>query len=227
MEPQKGVFDFPPLLARLRRQEVPVRLTLVGGHDATLARAFSRYGVADAVTWTGRLPHAECYRPATESDVALLLTRKEAFGMTAIEAMAMGCVPIAYDMRTGCREIIEHQKSGVLVPAGRLDLVASALASLHHDRQRLSALSAGAIDRARTCFASDAVARSLIGFIDEVIERRPRHMPQRDTGEPSRSDDIPFAPRRRGYQRLSSSIRKYAHRILCSHPGLANLVYNQ
>lgn len=227
MEPQKGVFDFPRLLARLRQRNVPVTLTLAGGTDDDLARAFARHGVADCVTWTGRVPHADCYRLASESDVVLLLTRKEAFGMTAIEAMSMGCVPVAYDLRTGCREIIEHKRSGLLLPAGRLDLMAIELEQLHTHRDLLSILSRGAINRSRNDFGIDTSAKNMIDLVNDVMARRERSMPLRVSGTPPRTADVPSSPPRRGYQRLPDGVRRYAHRLLCAFPKLANYVYNR
>lgn len=225
--PLKGIYDLPPLMHRLRLLMVPARLKIVGGRDEMLDRQMRRLGIADAVEWTGRLPHAECYRMAAESDIFLMLSRKEAFGMATIEAMSMGAVPIAYDLPSGSREIIEHDRSGLLVPPGRLDALADTLASLHRDRSRLARLSAGAIDRARTAFGIETTARNMMAFIEDVQNHRRNHMPRRDVGVPPESEVIPFAPPRRGYQKLPKSFREQVHRTLCSFPRLANYIYNR
>src|ERR1035441_7179874 len=137
-EALEGVFDFVPLLERLKKDGVPVSLNIVGGNNETLRRQFQSKGLAELVIWTGRVPHDQCYDIAAKSDVLLMTSRKEPFGMVTIEAMSMGCVPIAYDIPSGSTEIIEHGKSGLLVPLGNIRAWANQIRNLYYDRNRLA-----------------------------------------------------------------------------------------
>lgn len=148
VEALKGAFDVVPLLKHLERQDVPAVINIVGGDNETLRRQLERNRLADRVTWTGRVPHDRCYTIAAESDVFLMPSRREPFGMVTIEAMSMGCVPIAYDVPSGSTEIIEHDRSGLLVRLGDLRGWARSVRMLHEDRARLTRLSAGAAERA-------------------------------------------------------------------------------
>lgn len=226
-EPQKGALDLPPLLGTLRRLGVPAHLTIVGGDDPQLRQQFDRVGLADAVSWAGRVPHEECYRFAADSDVVLMLSRKEAFGMVTIEGMSMGCVPVAYDMPSGSTEIIEHGVSGLLVPPGSLRRLARAIAALHVDRAALRRLSDGAIARARSAFDIGVTAANMEAFIRDVAAHAATHPAQRLDGLPPASAGSVMSPPRQGYQRLPESWRVAAHRWLCRFPRLANLVYNR
>ena len=168
MDPFKGIFDLVPILQRLDKMKVPVRLTIVGGRHELLARRFRQKKLDQLVTWTGRVPHEECYRLAAESDVLLMTSRKEPFGMVTIEAMSMGCVPIAYDTPSGSTEIIEDGQSGLLVPLGDFRFWAQAVKMLHEDREQLRRLSEGAMGRARTSFNEMTLASNLHVFLQRV-----------------------------------------------------------
>src|SRR5690349_16893589 len=93
MDAFKGVFDLIPILAGLKKAAVPVALTIVGGSDEMLRKRLEAKRVDELVTWAGRASHEQCYEYAMKSDVLLMLSHREAFGMVTIEAMAMGCVP--------------------------------------------------------------------------------------------------------------------------------------
>jgi UDP-glucose:tetrahydrobiopterin glucosyltransferase len=71
---------------------------------------------AKKVTYHGLLSH-EYLRHVLAKGMAMLVTPKwvEAFGLTVIEALACGTPVIAYDSG-GPSEIVEHGKSGFLVP---------------------------------------------------------------------------------------------------------------
>jgi glycosyltransferase involved in cell wall biosynthesis len=227
LDPQKGVFDMPSLLARLRRIGVPAHLTVVGGTNELLRRNFDREGVASHVTWAGRVPHEACYRYAAESDVLLVLSRKEAFGMVTIEGMCMGSVPVAYDMPSGSTEIIEHGTSGLLVPPGSMRRLADAIAALHTDRQHLRRLSSAAMARARSAFSIDTTATNMISFIEDVVAHARVSPSRRLAGSPPASGHSALNPRQRGYQRFPADWRQAAHRWLCRFPRFANHIYNR
>jgi poly(glycerol-phosphate) alpha-glucosyltransferase len=51
----------------------------------------------------------------------------EGFPLVLVEAMAAGCIPIAYDVRYGPSDIITHGRNGFLVPSGDIDALAEAI----------------------------------------------------------------------------------------------------
>jgi glycosyltransferase involved in cell wall biosynthesis len=221
VEALKGVFDFVPLLQRIRKLGVPVTLNLVGGENEALRRQFLRQGLADLVTWTGRVPHDQCYDIAANSDIFLMTSRKESFGMVTIEAMSMGCVPIAYDIRSGSTEIIEHEKSGYLVPLGDIRTLANHICHLHHDRVRLASLSAEAIKRARTHFNAETMAQNMAAFLIDVMAHATIHPAKREPGLPPETPLI-FKQPSRGYQRLPQELREWIRNRVHANPKLSH-----
>lgn len=222
----KGIFDLPLLLRRLKRLGVPVMLNLVGGENEALRRQFDRRGVPENVRWLGRVPHDQGYEIAAESDIFLMPSRKEPFGMVTIEAMSMGCVPIAYDVPSGSAEIIEQGKSGLLVPLGNIRAWAEHIRKLHHDRQRLAELSVGAIARARHHFNADVMAQNLAGFLRDVLVQAERHPARREMGLPPVTPATYLRPAQ-GYQRLPPGLREWIRNCVCAHPRLSYWLLNR
>jgi hypothetical protein len=172
------------------------------------------------VIWSGRQPHARCYDIAAESDILMMTSRKEPFGMVTIEAMSMGCIPIAYDVPSGSTEIIEHGKSGLLVPLGNYKAWAATIERLHLDRKRLAHLSGGAVDRARAHFNADVMVANLAGFVEDVLQHAKVRPASRVPGQPRTTPEI-HASKKRGYQRLPEGIRTWIRNKICSYPRLS------
>lgn len=221
VEALKGIFDFVPLLKRLKQMEIPVILNIVGGENQVLARKFDKHGIAESVRWAGRVPHEECYRIAAESDLFLMPSRKEPFGMVTIEAMSMGCVPIAYDVPSGSTEIIENGKNGILVSLGDIKGWAEQIRNLHYDRRRLVELSYAAISRARRDFKAEVMVRNLATLLTDVSNHSENQPSQRMTGQPSQTSSILAHPSR-GYQRLPEWLRVWIRNLVYSSPRLSH-----
>lgn len=220
----KGVFDLVPILHGTVKAGVPARLVIAGGHNDTLAARFKRKKLDQFVTWTGRIPHLECYHLAAQSDVFLMTSRREPFGMVTIEAMCMGCVPLAYDIPSGSREIIEHNKSGFLLPLGDSNAWAATIKSLHQDRRQLLNLSNGAVRRAREDFNNEKQAAYLIDFLRRVRANSELHPPERKPGYPGASGQT---TKRSRYYQLPPSFRKWVRRTVGSYPRLSYWIINR
>jgi UDP-glucose:tetrahydrobiopterin glucosyltransferase len=88
------------------------------------------------IAYQGFLAPAELQRQYAGAR-AMLVTPHwiEAFGNTVIESMACGTPVVAFD-RGGPAEIIEHGRSGILVPQGDVDgLVRGVQAAMRLDRR--------------------------------------------------------------------------------------------
>ena len=167
-----------------------------------------------------------CYDIAAESDLFMMTSRKESFGMVTIEAMSMGCVPIAYDFPSGSTEIIQHGQSGLLVPLGDIRAWAEHIRSLHYDRQRLAEFSAAAIVRARTQFNAEVMARNLAEFLADVMTHAETNPAQRETGRPPETPTAYKQPAR-GYQRLPEGLRVWIRDRVCASPRFSHWLLNQ
>ena len=125
------------------RQEVPeTRLLLVGGgpEEKALKAQVDSLGLNDAVVFTGRVPHDQVQRYYDLVDV--LAYPRHSMRLTELvtplkplEAMAQGRVLVASDVG-GHRELIDHDRTGVLFRAGNAAALADAVVRLHAQRDR-------------------------------------------------------------------------------------------
>jgi len=156
-----GVVVLASLTAR-KRVDHALRATTTAGvplevfGDGELRAPLEQLG-ANAV-FHGHQPAARA-RLATAS--AILLTGDaEGFPLVLLESMAVGCIPIAYDVRYGPADIIRDRVNGYLVPSGDVDALAAALTEF-------LALSPRAQQRMRA-----AARRSAARFSDAAVLRR-------------------------------------------------------
>ncbi len=175
----KGMSDIPHILRSLQAHGVSASLTVIGGQDARVARQCAKAAPQISVRWLGTLSHEDCLRNAAAHDVLLMTSRGEAFGMVTVEAMAMGCVPIAYDIPTGAREIIERNLSGFFAPLGDYETVAAHIATLDCERALLSQMANAAMKRARTVFSASRMASYYAELLEDIALRRAKHKPGR------------------------------------------------
>jgi len=103
---------------------VPSRLVMIGdGPDRSRAEAFCRERhLRDDVFFLGNVPNLEEIVGA--SDLFLLPSEAESFGMAALEAMASE-VPVIATRAGGLPEVITEGESGFLFPVGDVDSMAA------------------------------------------------------------------------------------------------------
>jgi colanic acid/amylovoran biosynthesis glycosyltransferase len=132
--PEKGAPVLVDAVARLQASGCPVTLTVVGAGplEAQLAEQARALGVDDAVRLMG--PVGQEHLPALyrESDVFCLPSFAEGLPVVLMEAMASG-LPVVTTAIAGIPELVVDRQTGLVVPAGRADLVAAALSALATD----------------------------------------------------------------------------------------------
>jgi PEP-CTERM/exosortase A-associated glycosyltransferase len=135
-------------LVLLRARLPHLRLLLVGGgpQEASLRARAAELGLAGAVVFTGRVPHADVTRYYDLVDafvyprLAMRLTDLVT-PLKPLEAMAQGRLVVASDVG-GHRELIRHGENGVLFRAGDPGALADAVAELFAQRERWPGLQA-------------------------------------------------------------------------------------
>ncbi len=125
---------------RLARVACPqLRLVVVGPSEPDKADAISEAEIARAadagVVFLGHRDDVDTLYGAM--DAYVLASHREGFPRSAMEAAAMGLPIVATDIR-GCRQVVDHGTTGLLVPLGDVDLLADALA-LDRERSRSAA----------------------------------------------------------------------------------------
>jgi glycosyltransferase involved in cell wall biosynthesis len=91
---------------------------------------------------------------------------QEAFGMTVLEAMALGRPVIASNVG-GIPELIENSVSGLLFPPGDETALASAMARVMNNREEAKCLGDTARSRAAKCFTREEQLLKLTNLVLE------------------------------------------------------------
>ena len=167
--PVKRVMAALEVFARIRRT-VAARFLMIGdGPDLGDATRLARtLGVADDVQFLGEQDQVVPLLSA--SDVFLLPSAQESFGLAALEAMACG-VPVVASCVGGLPEVIEHGVSGFLHPRDDLDgMAASALRLLRDEGVHLRVAEA-ARRTAQERFCDATIVPIYESYYEEVLAR--------------------------------------------------------
>ena len=148
--PQKGFDLLLPAFAKAALDHPDWTLTIWGEGDerASLEAQRDALGLRERVFLPGVTETPGGW--TTGADLFVLSSRFEGWGLVVGEAMAAGIPTIAFDCEFGPAEMIRHDQSGLLVPAGDVDALATALGRLMGDeksRRRLGAAGAQAMER--------------------------------------------------------------------------------
>jgi N-acetyl-alpha-D-glucosaminyl L-malate synthase BshA len=163
--PVKRVLDAVEIFARVAAQ-TPARLLMVGdGPDRGQAERRAReLGVADRVAFVGK--QDAIHRLLSVSDLMLLPSEMESFGLAALEAMAHE-VPTVGTRVGGVPELVEDGVTGCLFPVGDVGAMAAAAVELLRDPERLRAMGQSGRQRAEEYFC----ASSIIPLYEALYER--------------------------------------------------------
>ncbi|MFM2363277.1 MAG: N-acetyl-alpha-D-glucosaminyl L-malate synthase BshA [Bacteroidota bacterium] len=131
----KRVMDVVQIMAKVR-QQIPCKLLFVGdGPERSGAESLCReLNIIDDVRFVGKQEQLEDILAV--SDLFLLTSEYESFGLAALEAMAAG-VPVISTNAGGLTEINEHGKTGFLSNVGDVDGMAQFALTLLTDDKKL------------------------------------------------------------------------------------------
>lgn len=129
--PVKRPVDCVEILARVLKQ-MKARLVMVGdGSERTnCVHRAKCLGVSEYCSFVGKQPNIVDYLCA--SDILLLPSEQESFGLAALEAMAVQ-VPVIASRVGGLPELIDEGETGYLSPVGDVDKMAEDAVGLLRD----------------------------------------------------------------------------------------------
>ncbi|MDE5806565.1 MAG: glycosyltransferase family 4 protein, partial [Muribaculaceae bacterium] len=106
---QKGPEYFVEAAAKVLHKNKNVRFVMAGGGDMedAMIKLAAKRGIADRFHFTGFLRGKEVYQMFRDSDVYVMPSVSEPFGISPLEAMEMG-VPSIISKQSGCAEILEN-----------------------------------------------------------------------------------------------------------------------
>ena len=171
---RKGVAILLEALSRMPA-DVPARAVVVGeGPELGSLRAQAEeLGVAARVTFTGRIPAATLAATYRGADAVVLPavvddhSDTEGLGVVLLEGMQFG-VPAVGSNLGGIPDIVEHERSGLLVAPGDADALAGALTRLARDPALARRLGEAGRQRAAEVFGWPAIVQRWQAIYDKL-----------------------------------------------------------
>lgn len=169
--PVKRPVDCVEILARVVKQGIKTRLVMVGdGSERTNAEHRAHcLGVHDKCSFVGKQPRIVDYLSA--SDVLLLPSEQESFGLAALEAMACE-VPVVASRVGGVPEVVTDGETGFLSAVGDVNKMAGDAGRLLADAELRSAMGRRARESAVSRYHTDNVIPQYIKFYEEVLNKQ-------------------------------------------------------
>ncbi|MDN3438860.1 N-acetyl-alpha-D-glucosaminyl L-malate synthase BshA [Planococcus sp. APC 3900] len=152
------------------RQQLDCKLLLVGDGPemGRIIQQVQDLGLEDDVLFLGKRDSlAEFYNI---SDIKILLSEKEAFGLVLLEAMACG-VPVIGSNIGGMPEIIEPGVNGYLVELGDTKQAAEYAIEMMSDENKLEKLRQGALKTVAERFHSSKILKYYEGLYERLLAK--------------------------------------------------------
>ncbi|WP_078553300.1 N-acetyl-alpha-D-glucosaminyl L-malate synthase BshA [Bacillus alkalicellulosilyticus] len=165
----KRVTDIVRSFAKVN-ETVKSKLILIGdGPETTVAcRLAKELGIKDRVLFLGNQKHVA--EILSMSDLMFLLSEKESFGLSALEALACG-VPVIGTRVGGIPEVIEDGKSGFICELGNIDEIAEKAITILTNDKLHQEMSDYAQLRVRDFFSSTQIVEQYEGIYKNTLAK--------------------------------------------------------
>lgn len=164
---QKGIEQ---LLQALGTMKLRAELDVVGdgtNRDA-LERLAGELGISDRVRWHGQLSQPELPAMYRRAAAVVVPSIDEGLGLVAVEALLCEAPVVAFDSG-GLRDVIQHEKTGLLVAPGDRAALAGALDDLLARDGRGADLGKAGRIYALSTFAPESAARRYADIYRQVL----------------------------------------------------------
>jgi glycosyltransferase involved in cell wall biosynthesis len=165
--PQKGVDHLLHALSAMKKQ---ASLDIVGDGPsrAALEGLARELGIATRVRWHGQLSQSQLPQLYQSAAAVVVPSTEEGLGLVAVEALLCETPVVAFDSG-GLRDVIQHDRTGLLVPPGDRTALARTLDDLLGREGRGSDLGRAGRLYALSAFAPESAARRYADIYQQVI----------------------------------------------------------
>ena len=169
----KGIFDALEALGLIAAQgERKWTFKIAGwGKEDQVLQAAHRHGIEDRIVMLGHLNQSEIVHELEQSNLAILPSYFESFGLACAEAQATGLPVIAYDVGA-VPEIVENNVTGWLVPKGHVNRLAEAIMAAMRDPQKTFQMGLSARERTNRAFSWSRTAETMLQNIEEIKRQK-------------------------------------------------------
>ncbi len=146
LEKIKGMDLVVPAFAKVNGLFPDTRLIVVGDGSLleTMKAQAKDLDCGDSIEWCGRQPQEILSGWYRKMDIVLMPSRSEGFGLTAIEAMANGCVVVVANIG-GLPEVVNDGEVGLLHVPESVEDLSDKIQDLLEDKERLAQMSSNVL----------------------------------------------------------------------------------
>lgn len=171
--PRKGLEFLVEAMGRLKKTFPDIFLVMVGAgndqYERQLKTQVEHFDLTEHVLFAGFQEHPELF--ISQFDVFVLPSVLEGFGIVLLEAMALG-KPIVASNAGGIPEIVQHEKTGLLVKTADVEDLYHALLILLNDPAKRVKMGDEAKKRVEERFSLEGMLENLYGLYSEVLARK-------------------------------------------------------
>lgn len=186
LRPYKGVAVLLEACYLLRGTGLDLRCAVAGDGPlrAELEALRVAYGLEDRVRLLGAVPESTVGELLSRASVSVLPSRVQEDGqmdgipVALMEAMAAGVPVVASDI-SGVPELVENERSGMLVPPGDAEAVATAVRTLLANPDAARRMGARGRERVRRSFELEGTVTRLLALLDDHVGSVPREVRER------------------------------------------------
>jgi glycosyltransferase involved in cell wall biosynthesis len=208
--PTKGSFDVLELWKQLIKLQFTGKLHWFGNVTPEFKTRITQLPNSQKIQIYGYVPRDQIFATAASAKVLLMLSRVEPFGMSTIEAMSMGCIPVAWDVDTGTKEILT-EKTGLFAPLGDVQALAK---QVMYACDQYQDFNINVIKHARSNFNETQMWQGYESLINHISTLQPIQRTKKDQQPPN------YQPPVYRFQLLPPGIRSAIRKFIGRSPTL-------
>jgi len=164
----KGLDEILPALAKLKAQNYPFKLVVVGKGNVPKYKSLAQKAqIGQDVIFTGPLNKENLIKMYLAGDLYLMLSKFDTFGMVVLEAMAAG-LPVIISNHVGARDIVREGENGFIIDDTSDTESIVARAALFFDEEVRRKMS-GAAQQTAAQNTWDTVAEKYRNIYDKIL----------------------------------------------------------
>ena len=160
----KGVGELVEASKLLKAENITLKIDLIGDTDSQNPtnidkNTLKKWQQEGLVNWLG--PQSDIHKLYQQSDIAVLPSYREGLPKSLLEAASCARPIITTDV-PGCRDIVDHGKTGLLIPAKDAEALAKALKTLAQSPELREKLGANAREKVLTTYDEKIINNKMI-----------------------------------------------------------------
>ncbi len=158
------------LLPALEKTPEDIRLVIVGeGQEKeALTEQAAKLGISDRIEFRGYVEGEALRELYNASDIFVLPTREDCFGLVILEAMCASLPVVSSKYADGAADLIEEDGNGKIVDPEDTDAFAGVIEEVFSDEERLARMGKRSYEKAQE-FAFDRVAEGCVEALEYIL----------------------------------------------------------